>query len=146
MKVRSTNFGARIDMETYNVLLNARKSNLYTNEMENLMRDTCPSATIYTTNIDNDIDGEKNCGIKTMNIYSTLTKEKIPILEPKVRTVGHISYIGEAYKINQKTIDLITENLKMIKQNKNIDKLAFKTRDELDLFIKFGEPVIDIGL
>ena len=139
MKLNNINFGARIDKGTYQTLLEARRKGLNTQEAETLMTKVCPAGTIYTTSVNNTLDGRINKGIKSMIIYSNFINSGIEILPVKILSAGSIDYIGKAYKINQKTIDLITKRLKKLTANSIGYKFNIKTKDEYELMKKFGD-------
>ena len=143
MHVRNIGFGARIDRGTYAMLIWARKKGLKTGEMETLMKEVYPDRTIHTKSVNNYIDVVKNHGIKEMGIYSR--RSYIPILSINVLDKGSVSYLGLAYKINQKTVDLITDNLKNIKAHEQIKYSKYASKAERELLEKFGEPVKRIG-
>ena len=141
MTIGKINFGARISETTFSVLKESRKKGLDTSRMEDLMKEVYPQRVIYTTLVDNEIDSNPNKGIKTMEISSPYGS--VPILDMKIKDMGYAAYYGAAYKINQKTVDLITRNLEMIKSTVSEDKPRYNSEIEEALVEKLGEPIAD---
>ena len=141
MKINCINFGARISESTFLFLKEARSKGLDTEKMENLIKKSFPNKVIYTHLVDNTLDGEENKGIRTMEIASPYIS--IPLLKLKVKTNGSTCFIGEAYKINQDTINIISKKLEKISEQHN-DSIDINS-DSIDKILvnKLGEPIFD---
>lgn len=115
MKVGSVNFCAILDRNTQDFIAQARKRNLNTNEMELLFEDVVPGEKVETSK---NQDGFLSMGLgKFCGGYSLQT-----LLKPKF-TYNPINNECRffPYEINQETVDTITNNLKILKRNEELN-------------------------
>ena len=124
MNVGNISFGARIDRNTLDFLVNAREKNLNTQKMETLMKQISPEGDIISS-----VDFNGNI----LFMYNSGEKFN-QILPYKINT-------ERPYATTQATVDLITSKCEKMSNNEKIKFQKIYKRDHRAELIKiFGEP------